>query len=202
MRPSVRGRLGEAAWHEEPPRPPAPERSARTSEDAPLTFDVLAGASDLEPDIQTVSLGAGPRHGSAMVDPNSYEITCTANPDYHVPDSLRYILSDEDGLTDTGEVALEVRAVNNPLQFSNGPLKRQVARSAQAGDELGAPATATDADGDPENGHHAMLGAETTITVEVTSADGSRTKSYLIEVSKPPWLSGLSSSISPSVLAS
>ena len=34
-----------------------------------------------------------------------------------------------------------------------------------------------DADGDPENGHQVTLGSETAITVTVTSADGSRTKS-------------------------
>ena len=48
-----------------------------------------------------------------------------------------------------------------------------------------------DADGDPENGHQVTLGTETTITVTVTSADGSRTKSYVVQVSKPPCLSGL-----------
>ena len=48
-----------------------------------------------------------------------------------------------------------------------------------------------DADGDPENGHQVTLEAETTITVMVTSADGSRMKSYVIQVSKPPCLEGL-----------
>ena len=49
----------------------------------------------------------------------------------------------------------------------------------------------TDADGDPENGHQVTLESETTITVMVTSADGSRMKSYVIQVSKPPCLEGL-----------
>ena len=48
-----------------------------------------------------------------------------------------------------------------------------------------------DADGDPENGQQVTLATETTITVTVTSADGSRKKTYVIEVSKPPCLSGL-----------
>ena len=48
-----------------------------------------------------------------------------------------------------------------------------------------------DADGDPENGHQVTLGSETAITVTVTSADGSRTKAYVVQVSKPPCLSGL-----------
>ena len=48
-----------------------------------------------------------------------------------------------------------------------------------------------DADGDAENGHQVALGAETEITVAVTSGDGSRTKSYRIRVEKPPCLTGL-----------
>ena len=48
-----------------------------------------------------------------------------------------------------------------------------------------------DADGDPANGHQVTLGTETAITVTVTSADGSRKKTYVIQVSKPPCLSGL-----------
>ena len=49
-----------------------------------------------------------------------------------------------------------------------------------------------DADGDPENGHQVTLGAETEITITVTSGDGSRIKSYRIRVEKPPCLPGLS----------
>ena len=49
-----------------------------------------------------------------------------------------------------------------------------------------------DADGDPENGHQISLGAETTITITVTSTDGSRTRSYRVLVNKPGCLHGLS----------
>ena len=49
----------------------------------------------------------------------------------------------------------------------------------------------TDVDGDPSSGHQITLEAETTITVTVRSADGSRTKSYVVQVSKPPCLGGL-----------
>ena len=48
-----------------------------------------------------------------------------------------------------------------------------------------------DADGDTENGHQVSLDAETTITVTVTSEDGSRSKTYRVQVSKPPCLEGL-----------
>ena len=48
----------------------------------------------------------------------------------------------------------------------------------------------SDADGDAENGHQVALGAETEITIAVTSSDGSRTKTYRIHVEKPPCLTG------------
>ena len=128
--------------------PEASDDSETTDEDMPVTVAVLANDSDPENDVLTVSLGDGPRHGSAAVDPNSYEISYTPHPDYHGSDTLSYVVSDEDGLTDTGEVALEVRAVNDPPRFSGGPLQREVARSAQAGDDVGSPVTATDVDDD------------------------------------------------------
>ena len=48
-----------------------------------------------------------------------------------------------------------------------------------------------DADGDPENGHQVALEAETAISITVTSADGSRTTTYRVQVSRPPCLEGL-----------
>ena len=48
-----------------------------------------------------------------------------------------------------------------------------------------------DADGDLENGHQVALGTETAITITVTSADGSRTTTYRVQVSRPPCLEGL-----------
>ena len=50
-----------------------------------------------------------------------------------------------------------------------------------------------DAAGDTEGGHHVTLGAETEITITVTSGGGSRIKSYRIRVEKPPCLPGLNS---------
>ena len=49
----------------------------------------------------------------------------------------------------------------------------------------------TDTDEDAENGHQVALGAETEITITVTSSDGSRVKSYRVLVEKPPCLTGL-----------
>ncbi len=49
----------------------------------------------------------------------------------------------------------------------------------------------SDTDGDAENGHQLALGAETEISITVTSSDGSRVKSYRVLVEKPPCLPGL-----------
>ena len=68
--------------------------------------------------------------------------------DYHGSDTVTYILTDPGRLTDSGEIALTIHPLNDAPLFSRGPLKRQVARSAQAGDDVGSPVTATDIDGD------------------------------------------------------
>ena len=64
------------------------------------------------------------------MDPNSYEISYSPNADYHGSDTLTYDLGDEDGLTDTGAIALFVWPVNDLPLFSGGPLRRDVARRA------------------------------------------------------------------------
>ncbi len=128
--------------------PEADDIIESTNEDTPVILNVLADSSDPENDVLTVSLGRGPRNGSAVVDPDTYEITYTPKSDYHGADTVTYILTDPGRLTDSGEIALTIHAVNDAPLFSRGPLKRQVARSAQAGDDVGSPVTATDIDGD------------------------------------------------------
>ena len=49
----------------------------------------------------------------------------------------------------------------------------------------------SDSDGDAENGHQVALGAETEITITVTSSDGSRKRSYQVLIQKPPCMTGL-----------
>ena len=128
--------------------PEATDDTETTNEDESLTFNVLGNDQDPENDDLTVRLSRGPRNGSATLDPNSYEITYTPNPDYHGADTLTYVLTDGDGLTDTGEVALDVRPVNDPPAFPSGPVAREVARDAREGDRVGSPVTASDVDQD------------------------------------------------------
>ena len=128
--------------------PEADDIIATTNEDTAVVLNVLADSSDPENDVLTVSLGGGPRKGSATVDPDTYKITYTPKTDYHGSDTLTYILTDTGRLTDTGAIALTVRAVNDPPLFSAGPRMRSVAHSAQGGVDVGNPVTATDVDGD------------------------------------------------------
>ena len=126
--------------------PEATDDTATTNEDEPLTFNVLDNDWDPENDELTVRVSRGPRNGSATVDPNSYEITYTPSPDYHGADTLTYVLTDGDGLTDTGAVTLDVRSVNDPPAFPAGPVVRKVAQNAREDGRVGSPVTARDAD--------------------------------------------------------
>ena len=80
------------------------------------------------------------------MDPNSYEISYSPSADYNGSGTLTYDLGDEDGLTDTGAIALIVWPVNDLPLFSGGPLQRDVARRAPAGDDVGSSVTAWVAD--------------------------------------------------------
>ena len=52
-----------------------------------------------------------------------------------------------------------------------------------------------DSDGDPENGRQVELNAETTITITVTSEDGSPTMTDQVQVSRPSCLEGLTRTV-------
>ena len=126
--------------------PEASDDQADVDEDDSVRIDVLSNDSDPEFDDLRVSLSRGPRNGTASVDPVSHEIVYRPRRDYHGSDSLSYVVRDQGGLTDTGEVALFVRSLNDPPRFAAGPLHRRVAPSAQAGDEVGSAVQATDVD--------------------------------------------------------
>ena len=113
-----------------------------------MTFYVPVGANGPEMDDLIVSLGNRPRNGVASVDPKTYEITYTPRADYHGADTVTYILTDPDHLTDTGEIALTIRSINDAPQFSADPIQLEVAKVAKEGDNVGRPVAATDVEGD------------------------------------------------------
>ena len=132
------------------PEPPtAMNDTARTDEDQSVKIDVLA--NDTDPDTERanlrVSVGTQPLNGRARVE-SDRTITYTPNANYHGPpsDSFTYTVSDG-SLSDAGSVTVTVEAVNDAPVFAPSETgARSVPKDAEAGDNVGAPVTATDID--------------------------------------------------------
>jgi hypothetical protein len=85
-------------------------------EDAVLSVPakgLLDNDSDIDGDILSASLDTAPAHGMVMVSTDG-SFTYTPNPDYNGPDSFVYRVSDGNGGSDTGSVAITVYPVNDP----------------------------------------------------------------------------------------
>ena len=133
--------------------PTAEGDSADTREDSEVTIDVVDNDSDPEDERSALTLlvATPPRWGSLVVNASANPgdrptITYTPRKDYNGADSFEYRLRDTGGLTDTALVAIDVIAVNDAPTFASAPPTRSVSESAEAGDNVGAPVTATDVD--------------------------------------------------------
>ena len=129
--------------------PVAANDTAKTAEDQSVSIDVLD--NDTDPDTERanlrVSVGTQPLNGRARVE-SDRTITYTPNANYHGPpsDSFTYTVSDG-SLSDAGSVTVTVEAVNDaPVFAPSTPAARSVPEDAEAGDNAGAPVTATDVD--------------------------------------------------------
>ena len=127
--------------------PIAADDFAQTSEDTPVTIDVLANDDVFANDTDvgnppTLDLVAGPANGSAVVEVG--EIRYTPNPDFFGSDELRYRIGDAEAI-----VSIDVIPVNDP------PLAADDAYAVELGDTLDLTAAAGvlandfDVDGDP-----------------------------------------------------
>ena len=126
-------------------------------EDTSVTIDVLANDSDPEDDRSALTVSiqrGGPANGSVVVnDPvnpgDRPTITYTPGANYNGSDSFAYQARDPGGLP-SGEatVALTIDEVNDAPVFAPATAERRVSESAAEGDDVGAPVTATDVDGD------------------------------------------------------
>ena len=138
-------------------RPDAVADTATVTEDGDVTIDVLANDSDPEDDRSalTIRVTRNPRRGRATVNQptnpgESPTITYTPNADYNGADIFTYEVRDtaSPALSSTAAVSVEVDAVNDPPVFTSPTTSRSVSESANSGDNVGAPVSATDADGD------------------------------------------------------
>ena len=128
-------------------RPTAVDDQARTDEDEPVFVDVLDNDSDPD-DGDTLTLRIVTVHnGTARIE-NDRTVLYTPREDYHGTGRFRYEIRDARGLTATATAEIEIDAVNDAPTFRSPATTRRVPASATGGDNVGAPVTATDVDGD------------------------------------------------------
>ena len=129
----------------EPPEA-ADDAPAPFDEDTSATIDVLANDSDPEHGDLTVTSLTQPARGSVTLEQDG-TIRYTPRADYHGADSFTYRARDPGGLTSgVATVALTIAAVNDAPAFASATALRTVSERAAAGDHVGAPVTASDAD--------------------------------------------------------
>ncbi len=118
------------------------------AEDTTVTIDVLANDTDPENDDLTVTSVSRPSSGSTTLNSDG-TITYTPNANYSGSDRFTYRARDTGGLTSgVATVALTIRGVNDDPTFPAATAERSVSESAEEDDNVGAPVTATDIDGD------------------------------------------------------
>ena len=117
-----------------------------TDEDTPVTIAVLDNDSDPETDpLQVTGIATQPRDGIAAVDAGRRTVTYTPAPNHHGAADFTYTVSDGT-LTDTGSVAVVIRAVNDAPDFGTAVVTRSVSEAATIGADAGARVVATDPD--------------------------------------------------------
>jgi outer membrane protein OmpA-like peptidoglycan-associated protein len=101
--------------------PDASDDAATVAEDTATPIDVLANDTGLGDGPIAVTITAQPAHGTVVVNPDN-TVTYTPDPDYHGPDSFEYTVTDGDGQTATGAVAVTVASVDDvPVAVADAP---------------------------------------------------------------------------------
>ncbi len=145
--------------------PTAGNDTASVDEDKSVTIDVLANDSDPEGVALRVSVATQPANGLATVDSDETSseynhITYTPNANFHGTDPFTYTASDGEIGSDA-RVTVTVRSINDAPTFPADTAERSVLVTAAAGDPVGNPVEATDADEDD------------TLTYSLSGADAS-----------------------------
>ncbi len=97
--------------------PVAGADTSSTAEDTPVVIDVLANDSDAEGDPLTVTVATA-ANGVVTIDPVTGALTYTPNANFNGSDTISYTVSDGNGGTSVGSVAVTVTAVNDaPIVF-------------------------------------------------------------------------------------
>ena len=120
--------------------PVAVNDSASVDEDSSVTIDVLANDSDPNGDPLRVT-AASADNGSVTINANG-TITYVPNPDYNGDDTIRYTVSDPQGNTAVGTVAVVVEAVED------APVAQDDTAEVDANDSVVIDVLANDSDAD------------------------------------------------------
>ncbi|HXF87620.1 MAG TPA: Ig-like domain-containing protein, partial [Xanthobacteraceae bacterium] len=93
--------------------PVAIDDTAVTDEDTPVVIDVLGNDTDIDAS-DTLVIDGTPTalNGTVTVNPDG-TLTYTPNANFFGPDTITYMISDGNGGTDTGEVAVTVNPIND-----------------------------------------------------------------------------------------
>jgi T1SS-143 domain-containing protein len=92
--------------------PVAGADTASTAEDVPVVINVLANDSDVDGDPLTVT-GATATNGVVTINPVTGALTYTPNANFNGSDTISYTISDGNGGTASGSVAVTVAPVND-----------------------------------------------------------------------------------------
>jgi len=98
--------------------PVAGADTASTAEDTPIVINVLANDSDVDGDPLTVT-AASATNGVVTIDPVTGALTYTPNANFNGSDTISYTLSDGNGGTAAGTVAVAVAPVNDAPSVAN-----------------------------------------------------------------------------------
>ena len=101
--------------------PIADDDTLTTAEDTPGTVDVLAGDTDPDGDPLVIGSFTDPANGTVACSPSvasCLELVYTPDPDFTGTDTFDYVLSDNQGGTDTGTVTVTVTPVNDPPVYT------------------------------------------------------------------------------------
>ena len=96
--------------------PVAEDNDVTTTTGKPVVVDVLGNDTDLDGDLDptSVSIIAGPSHGTVDVDPDTGEVTYSPDSSYTGTDSFTYKVCDVDGNCDTATVTAKIVMVAGP----------------------------------------------------------------------------------------
>jgi len=111
--------------------PVANDDTAATREDTPaVTIDVLANDTDIDNvgrylylDTFSVTAVSQGTNGSVTINPDN-TLTYSPNANFSGSDTFTYTISDNKGLTDTANVNVTVKAVNDAPRFTSTPLTK------------------------------------------------------------------------------